>query len=324
MSYPSKVWLITGSASGLGRDIAEAVLAAGDRLVATARNPEQLNALVDRYGDKVRATALDVTDPAAAQAAVQVALEAFGRLDVLVNNAGFAHIAPFEQLEQEDFRAQIETNLFGVVNVTRAVLPVMRQQRSGHVIHISSVGGRTGTPGLSAYQAAKWAVGGFTEVLAQEVGHLGIKVTALEPGGMLTNWASRAASDMPQIDPDYLPSVGRLTRMLAEHRQAPAGDPKKVAAVVVRLASHATPPMHLLLGSDAVHFAGLADAARKASGELWHCVSVATDFAAAAPIPAFPPEEGGDPSQKAAERLEIAERALSQTANTGRSGGYRQ
>jgi NAD(P)-dependent dehydrogenase (short-subunit alcohol dehydrogenase family) len=198
----------------------------------------------------------------------------------------------------------------GVINVTRAVLPVMRQQRSGHIMHISSVGGRTGTPGLSAYQAAKWAVGGFTEVLAQEVGHLGIKVTALEPGGMLTNWASRAAADMPQIDPDYLPSVGRVTRMLEKHRGAPAGDPKKVAAVVVRLASHASPPMHLLLGSDAVHFAGLAEAAREASGNLWRPVSLSTDFAATGPIPALPPEQSDDPSQRAAERLEIAERTL--------------
>jgi NAD(P)-dependent dehydrogenase (short-subunit alcohol dehydrogenase family) len=309
MSSSFKVWLVTGSASGLGRDIAEAALAAGDRLVATARNPEQLSALVERYGDKVRTAALDVTDPAAAQAAVQVALEAFGRLDVLVNNAGFAHIAPFEQLGEDDFRAQIETNLFGVVNVTRAALPVMRQQRSGHIIHISSVGGRTGSPGLSAYQTAKWAVGGFTEVLAREVGHLGIKVTALEPGGMLTNWASRAAADMPQIDPDYEPSVGRMTQMLAKHRQSPAGDPKKVAAVVVRLASHASPPMHLLLGIDAVYFAGLADAEREASGKLWRPVSVATDFAAPGPIPAFPAASSAE---------------LSQTANTDRSGGYRQ
>jgi NAD(P)-dependent dehydrogenase (short-subunit alcohol dehydrogenase family) len=284
----SKVWLVTGSASGLGREIAEAVLAAGDRLVATARNPEQVDDLVGRYGDQVRAVALDVTDEKAAQAAVQVALAAFGRLDVLVNNAGFAHIAPFEQLDADDFRSQVDTNLFGVINVTRAVLPVMRQQRAGHIIHISSVGGRTGTPGLSAYQAAKWAVGGFTEVLAQEVGHLGIKVTALEPGGMLTNWASRAVTDMPRIDPDYLPSVGRVTQMLEKYRAAPAGDPKKVAAVVVKLANHGAPPPHLLLGSDAVHYSGMADAARAASGELWRPVSLSTDFAAAGPIPAFP------------------------------------
>lgn len=305
----SKVWLVTGSASGLGRDIAEAVLASGDRLVATARDPKQLADLVARYGDKVRAVALDVTDALAAQSAVQVAIVAFGRLDVLVNNAGFAHIGPFEQLAPEDFRAQIETNLFGVVNVTRAALAPMRRQKSGHIIQISSVGGRMGTPGLSAYQAAKWAVGGFTEVLAQEVGHLGIKVTALEPGGMLTNWANRAAADVAPLDPDYLPSVGAVTRLLEQYRGKAAGDPKKVAAIVVKLAAYGSPPPHLLLGSDAVHFAGEADAAREASGKLWRSVSLATDFAATGPIPAFPSQRDGDPTQWTLERLKAAERA---------------
>jgi NAD(P)-dependent dehydrogenase (short-subunit alcohol dehydrogenase family) len=305
----SKVWLVTGSASGLGRDIAEAVLAAGDRLVATARNPKQLADLVDRYGDKVRAVALDVTDAAAAKSAVAVAIDTFGRLDVLVNNAGFAHIGPFEQLDAEDFRAQIETNLFGVVNVTRAALAPMRRQKSGHIIQISSVGGRMATPGLSAYQAAKWAVGGFTEVLAQEVGHLGIKVTALEPGGMLTNWANRAAADLAPLDPDYMPSVGVVTKMLEQYRGKAAGDPKKVAEVVVRLAAHGSPPQHLILGSDAVHFAGEAEAAREASGKLWRAVSLATDFTAAGPIPTFPPEQAGNPTQWALERFKAARSA---------------
>jgi NAD(P)-dependent dehydrogenase (short-subunit alcohol dehydrogenase family) len=305
----SKVWLVTGSANGLGRDIAEAALASGDRLVATARNPKQLDDLVARYGEKVRAVALDVTDAVAAKAAVQVALDVFGRLDVLVNNAGYAHIGPFEQLEPEDFRAQIETNLFGVVNVTRAALAPMRRQRSGHIIQISSVGGRISSPGLSAYQAAKWAVGGFTEVLAQEVGHLGIRVTALEPGSMLTNWANRASEDLMPLDPDYLPSVGAVTRMLEQYRGKAAGDPKKVAEVVVRLAAYGSPPPHLLLGSDAVHFAGEGDEAREASGKLWRPVSLATDFAAAGPIPAFPPERAGDPTQWTLERLKAAESA---------------
>jgi NAD(P)-dependent dehydrogenase (short-subunit alcohol dehydrogenase family) len=305
----AKVWLVTGSASGLGRDIAEAVLASGDRLVATARNPKQLADLVDRYGDKVRAVALDVTDAKAAKSAVQVAIDAFGRLDVVVNNAGFAHIGPFEELEPEDFRAQIETNLFGVVNVTRAALAPMRRQKAGHIIQISSVGGRMGTPGLSAYQAAKWAVGGFTEVLAQEVGHLGIKVTALEPGSMLTNWANRAAEGIAPMHDDYQPSVGAITRLLEQYRGKASGDPKKVAEVVIRLASYGTPPPHLLLGSDAVHFSGEADAAREASGKLWRSVSVATDFAAAGPIPPFPPERVGDATPWTPERLEAAERA---------------
>jgi NAD(P)-dependent dehydrogenase (short-subunit alcohol dehydrogenase family) len=184
----SKVWFVTGSASGLGRDIAEAVLASGDRLVATARNPRRLDELVEKYGDQIRSAPLDVADEDAARAAVQVAIEVFGRLDVVVNNAGYGDIAPFEQLSSERFKALIDTNFYGVVNVTRAVLPLMRKQRSGCILQISSVGGRLTRPGSTGYHAAKWAVGGFTESLAQEVSSFGVKVCALEPGGMRTNW----------------------------------------------------------------------------------------------------------------------------------------
>src|ERR1700681_2263282 len=175
----SKVWLITGSSRGLGRELAKAVLAAGDRLVATARKPEDLRELVSRYqtGDRVRAVALDVTNPAAAHAAVAAATSAFGRLDVVVNNAGYANVNSIEDVADDDFHAQVDTNFFGVVNVTRAALPVLRAQRDGHVIQISSIGGRLATPGLAAYQSAKFAVEGFSEVLSQDVGPLGIRVT---------------------------------------------------------------------------------------------------------------------------------------------------
>src|SRR6266851_2799597 len=160
-----KTWLITGSSRGFGWELARAALASGDRVVATARHPEQLDGLVREYGDRVRAGALDVTDAAAARAAVQLAVAEFGALDIVVNNAGYAISAAIEDLSDEDFRAQIETNLFGVVNVTKAALPVLHQQRSGHFIQFSSIGGRVGgTPGLGAYQAAKFAVEGFSEV----------------------------------------------------------------------------------------------------------------------------------------------------------------
>src|ERR1700747_2466938 len=152
----SKVWFVTGSASGLGRDIAEAVLASGDRLVATARNPRRLDELVEKYGDQVHTAPLDVADEEAARAAVQVAIDAFGRLDVVVNNAGYGDIAPFEQLTAERFKALIDTNFYGVVNVTRAALPLMRKQRSGCILQISSVGGRLARPGSTGYHAAKW------------------------------------------------------------------------------------------------------------------------------------------------------------------------
>src|SRR6201997_3281133 len=179
-----KVWLVTGSASGLGRNIAEAVLVSGDRLVATARVPRRLDDLVNKFGERVRAVSLDVADESAAQAAVQVALDGFGRLDVVVNNAGFGDIAPFEQLSAKRFKAVIDTNFYGVVNVTRAAVPHMRKQRSGWILQISSVGGRLTRPGSTPYHAAKWAVGGFTESLAQELSPFGGRGCALEPGGM--------------------------------------------------------------------------------------------------------------------------------------------
>src|SRR6266404_5807220 len=164
MNTSSNVWLVTGS--GLGRNIAEAVLAAGHRLVATARDPRRLEDLVNKYGDQIRTAPLDVTDEKAAQESVQMAVDAFGRLDVVVNNAGYGDIAPFEQLSSERFKALMDTNFYGVVNVTRAVLPIMRRQRSGCILQISSVGGRLARPGSAGYHAAKWAVGGFTESLA--------------------------------------------------------------------------------------------------------------------------------------------------------------
>src|ERR1700686_4339433 len=210
-----KVWLVTGSASGLGRNIAEAVLESGDRLVATARDPKRLDDLVNKFGELVRAVSLDVADESADQAAVQVALDAFGRLDVVVNNAGFGDIAPFEQLSAERFKAVIDTNFYGVVNVTRAAVPHMRKQRSGCILQISSVGGRLTRPGSTPYHAAKWAVGGFTESLAQELSPFGVKVCALEHGGMRTNWGARANQDTQLQTKALEPIVTALPQLRA-------------------------------------------------------------------------------------------------------------
>jgi NAD(P)-dependent dehydrogenase (short-subunit alcohol dehydrogenase family) len=284
----SKTWLVTGSARGLGRNIAEAVLAAGDCLVATARDPASLEDLKARYGDQVHTAALDVTDADAAMRAVQIAVESFDRLDVLVNNAGFGHIAPFEQTSADDFRAQMDTNFYGVVNLIRAALPTMRRQRSGHIINVSSVGGRVGTPGLSAYQSAKWAVGGFTEVLAQEAAPFGVKIVSVEPGGMRTGWGQIAAAQIPELLPDYNPSVGAVVDMLRPHLDQAVGDPIKVAQIILRLADHDNPPAHLLLGSDALQYFGAADLARSGAADAWLSVSLSTDFSAAEPIPSFP------------------------------------
>jgi NAD(P)-dependent dehydrogenase (short-subunit alcohol dehydrogenase family) len=281
----SKVWLVTGSASGLGRNIAEAVLASGDRLIATARDPRRLEDLVEKYGDQVRTAPLDVADEAAAYAAVQAAVNAFGRLDVVVNNAGFGDIAPFEQLSPARFKAVIDTNFYGVVYMTRAALPIMRKQKSGCILQISSVGGRLARPGNSPYHAAKWAVGGFTESLAQEVAPFGVKVCALEPAGIRTNWGVRANQNTPDLLPDYEPSVGAAVARLKSYWGNETSDPAKVAQVVLRLAASDRLPAHLLLGSDAVQYAGQAEEARAADAERWRAVSVSTDANAAGSLP---------------------------------------
>lgn len=273
----SKVWLITGSSRGLGRHFAEVVLEAGERLVATARQPEQLAYLREQYGDQVRTVALDVTNGAAAHAAIQTAVDAFGRLDVLVNNAGYGNIASVEDMTNEDFRAQVETNFFGVVNLTRAALPVLRKQRSGHVIQIASIGGRVGTPGLSAYQAAKWAVEGFSESLAREVAPLGIKVTIVEPGGFRTDWAG-SSMKVAAVREEYQPTVGQIGKLSRERDGQQPGDPAKAAQAVLQVAGLAEPPLRLLLGSDALYLAKMTMQQRGAEDEKWKELTLSTDM----------------------------------------------
>jgi NAD(P)-dependent dehydrogenase (short-subunit alcohol dehydrogenase family) len=272
----SKVWFITGSSRGLGFALAKAVLAAGDRLVATARKPEQLQALVEQYPERALAVGLDVTDSASARAAIARAVAHFGRLDVVVNNAGYANVSSIEDMAEDDFRAQLETNFFGVVNVTRAALPVLRTQRSGHLIQISSIGGRLGSPGLSAYQSAKWAVGGFSEVLAGEVGPLGVKVTAVEPGGFRTDWGGSSM----RVDPyneAYEPTVG-IIQGFRGNSEASRGDPAKAAQAILKLAALEAPPLRLLLGTDAVFLAKILSERRAAEDRAYQSLSESTDF----------------------------------------------
>jgi NAD(P)-dependent dehydrogenase (short-subunit alcohol dehydrogenase family) len=273
----SQVFFLTGSSRGLGRQIAEAALAAGHQLVATARRPESLADLAGRYGRRILPVALDVTDPGAAAAAVAAGTEAFGRLDVVVNNAGYADLAAVEDMTLADFRAQVDVNLFGVVNVTKAALPVLRARGGGRIIQVSSIGGRLATAGLAAYQAAKWAVGGFSEVLAREVGPLGIKVTVLEPGGMQTDWAG-SSMRVPPVSEPYQPTVGVMARIHRENVSAAAlGDPAKVAQVVLAVAAMDQPPLRLILGSEAYAYAMAAARERAESDAAWHDLTVSTD-----------------------------------------------
>jgi len=273
----SKVWLITGSSRGLGRALANAVLEAGDKLVATARDPAQLADLVEAYGSRVVALPLDVTDEVAAEAAVKTAVETFGRLDVLVNNAGYGNVAPIEDTSLADFRAQIETNLFGTVIMTKAAIPVMRGQGAGHIIQFSSVGGRIGPVGRAPYAAAKWGVEGFSEVLSKEVGPLGIKVTVIEPGGFRTDFAGSSTA-LFAGRPEYAETVGAMADYQRNYSGRQPGDPAKAAAVVLHIASLDAPPLRLLLGSDATAAVEKADAARMEADRTWRVVSQSTDF----------------------------------------------
>jgi NAD(P)-dependent dehydrogenase (short-subunit alcohol dehydrogenase family) len=272
----SKVWLITGSSRGLGRSLAEAVLAHGDRLVATARKPEQLGDLVEKYREQVRAIALDVTRPEQARAAVATAVEAFGRLDIVVNNAGYANVGSIEELSEEDWHAQIETNLWGVINVTRAALPILRKQRSGHFLQISSIGGRSGTAGLGPYQTSKWAIEGFSEVLLREITPLGIKVTLIEPGGFRTDWAGSSMS-YTQPGEDYQSTIQAF---IDYHNRAGSepGDPDKGAQAILSIVDEEQPPLRLLLGTDAIQIARSVDQAKLDETERWLGLSLSTDF----------------------------------------------
>lgn len=273
----SQRWLITGSSRGMGRALSEAVLQAGHRLVATAREPAQLADLARRYGDSIRAVALDVTDPAAAQAAVRVAVETFGGLDVLVNNAGYGNVNSVEDTELDEFRRQIETNLFGTIIVTKAAIPLMREQGSGHIIQFSSVGGRIGAPGRAPYSAAKWGVEGFTEVLAREMALVGVKVTIIEPGGFRTDFAG-TSTVLEEGRPEYDDVVGAVARMQREYNGRQPGDPARAAQVILKVAAMEHPPLRLPLGSDAVAAIAKSDQAKLAELDRWRELSVSTDF----------------------------------------------
>jgi len=253
------------------------VLQAGHRVIATARDPSALQDLVDRYGDAVRAVALDVTDPAAAERAIGAAVEAFGGLDVLVNNAGYGNVNSVEDTSLDDFRRQIETNLFGTIIMTKAAIGLMRAQRSGHIIQFSSVGGRVGAPGRAPYSAAKWGVEGFSEVLAQEMALIGVRVTIIEPGGFRTDFAG-ASTSLAQGRPEYDAVVGNAARMQRDYDGRQPGDPVRAARVILELAAMEAPPLRLALGSDAVAAIERVEHARLDELARWRELSVSTDF----------------------------------------------
>ncbi|KAE8139135.1 hypothetical protein BDV38DRAFT_53787 [Aspergillus pseudotamarii] len=272
----TRVWFITGCSRGLGLAIAEAALNAGDSVIATARKPEQLAGLTEKYGgERVFVLALDVSDNDQVIEVVKAGHDRFGRIDIVVNNAGYANSVAIEDIDIDDFRAQVDANLFSVVYVSKAVIPILRQQKSGHIFQISSVGGRLGVPGLSAYQCSKWAVGGFSTVLAREVAPLGINVTVVEPGGMKTDWAG-SSMQIPPVSKPYESTVGYVADLRRKNLGNEPSIPSKVANIILRLSNEEEPPLRLLIGPDAVEHAEKAAEVLAASDAKWRALSVSS------------------------------------------------
>ncbi|MFI6622190.1 SDR family NAD(P)-dependent oxidoreductase [Streptomyces sp. NPDC050528] len=273
----TQTWFITGSSRGFGRNLTVAALEAGDRVVATARNPEQLDDLVEKYGDRVLPVALDVTDRTAATAALQAGVDRFGGIDVVVNNAGYANLSPVETTPEDDFRRQFDTNFWGVYNVSTAAIPFLRARGAGTVVQFSSIGGRVGgNPGLGSYQAAKFAVDGFTRVLAAETAPFGIRYLVVEPGGFATDWAG-SSMRIPDVAPEYDETVGAMIRLF-DGPVVAAGDPKRAGEILVRIVKQPNLPSHLVLGAGAVEMAQNYSRDQIAEAATWEPVSRSADF----------------------------------------------
>jgi len=266
----SKVWFITGTSKGFGRVWAEAALARGDRVAATARNVETLAPLVDRYGDQVAAIRLDVTDKAAVDAAIALAHGRFGSLDVVVNNAGYGLFGAIEEISEAEARAQIETNLFGALWVTQAALPHMRAQGSGHIIQVSSIGGVNAFPTIGLYHASKWGLEGFSQSLAAEVAQFGVKVTIVEPAGYATDWRGPSA-----IHADPLPAYEAVRAARAAFRSSVApGDPEATGAAILKVVDAAEPPLRIFFGTVGLPMTRAEYERRLSTWEAWNDVSV--------------------------------------------------
>ena len=247
-----KVWFITGCSTGFGRSIASYVLSIGHNVVITARNISDISDLVVGYESSALALSLDVTKPDQIIAAVNKAMDRFDRIDVLVNNAGIGYFGAVEESEDDAVRKMFEINFFGLANMTKAVLPVMRKQRSGHIINISSVGGLVAFPALGYYNASKFAVDGLSESLAKEVAHLGIRVTIVAPSGFRTDWAGRSADNSKIVIADYADTAGANKSFIRGYSGNQPGDPKRAAQAIVKAVESQEPPLRLLLGAAAL------------------------------------------------------------------------
>lgn len=248
----SKVWFITGCSTGFGRHLAQEVLSTGGKVAVTARNTADVQDLIANYPDTAVAITLDVTKPEQVKAAVQQAMNAFQRIDVLVNNAGIGYFGAIEESEEEEVRRMFEINFFGLASVTKEVLPILRAQRSGHIVNISSVGGMVAFPGVGFYNATKFAVTGYSEALAKEVAPLGIKVTVVAPSGFRTDWAGRSANNTNIVIDDYATTAHTNQNTIRGYSGNQPGDPVRAAQAIVKAVEAATPPVRLMLGAGAL------------------------------------------------------------------------
>jgi NAD(P)-dependent dehydrogenase (short-subunit alcohol dehydrogenase family) len=277
-SSQARVWLITGSSTGFGRTLAEAVLDQGETVVLTARNPQQVEDLTAKFPNRALAVRLDVTKPTEVREVVKQAIATFGRIDVLVNNAGYGTLGAIEEISDEDIRRQFDTNVFGALDLTRAVLPHLRQQRSGHIINFSSVGGFVSFPGSGIYCSTKFALEGISEALAQEVAPLGIKVIIIEPGAFRTDFSGRSLVVSDTQIADYEPVIGQYRQWVQDIDGQQPGDPKKAALAIIQAVNSENPPLRLTLGADAVNAIDAKLKSVKAELDAWRQVAVDTAF----------------------------------------------
>ncbi len=280
-SDTSPVWFITGCSTGFGLELAKLVLARGWRAIVTARDAGRVAGLVEGVGERGLALGLDVTDQKQVEAGVAAALEQFGRIDVLVNNAGYGYQASAEEGVEEEIRAQFDANVFGLFALTRAVLPTMRAQKAGNIINITSVAGLVGFPGSGYYAASKHAVEGWSDALATETAPLGIKVTCVEPGPFRTDWAGRSLKQTPNRIPEYAETAGARLKSTADISGKQAGDPVRAAEAMIHVTEIDQPPRHLVLGAWGHDAVSKRLKQRLDEIEAWREQGLATDYPAA-------------------------------------------
>lgn len=273
-----QVWFITGCSTGFGRELAKHLLENDYRVVVTARDANKVEDLVEINPENAVSFNLDVTDQAQVQQVVAKAEEHFGKIDVLVNNAGFGYFGSIEESEEQEVRAMFEANFWGLANMTRAALPGMRARRAGSIVNISSIGGFVGNPGVGFYNATKFAVNGFTEALHKELAPLGIKVIVVQPSGFRTDWAGRSANDAPQTIPDYAETAGAFQTMIRGYSGNQPGDPVRAAKAIVKAVESENPPLNLLLGRAALKNARLRLDTLKKDFDDWAETTEGADF----------------------------------------------